>query len=593
MDLDAFMNDLRSKCIEDKGITIRKQELSKAFNGDTISTLDDYSTMTVELLKLSTDERKYYKEFYNKLIEKHDASLVFKTIDNNGTREEYQFNKFQIIDAMEWAKNNNKLTSEEIEKYKLLKMSVEFNKFVEKYEKEKTCTIVEGNFFTVPANSFIELMTMNPKDLEEVIKQGKFKDQNLDYIVYALDDFLVNKKILDKYYIPKEVDNNLAKLRENIDITYINRCLDYELNYIRKVQISDELKEAVLKDIPEYFDNLEKAFYIYYKLCSVLSYDDRYFAKRSVDEKREHKYFDRLNKITPTNNEVICYEFNSLYARMLKQLGIIYELNGSNQYADGHVSITFRVDKFLVNADSTVGMIKSDLAFAKNGLILTGFTLENTNEQTKKQFEAKIDRVYDYFRKRAAVSSKYKGTVRELSYLEVALPNDLSLEEKIAIYISMSKDSTLKVMDKIPYEIKLGKILFKDENKIVGKEKFQLNYVSYEPYSNTSLHRTAKVITYNTKGINNIKSNNYIFIDDNNNMHKTSLKEIKQQLSNGKIRGLLKDDHIIPGVTLNQMNGIFNTIDFSSRSTISIALDTLNKINNYNSQEFGTNKAHK
>ena len=203
MDLNAILNDLRSKSVEEKGITIRQAELSKAFNGDVIPTLDEYSAMTVELLKLSTDDRTYYKEFYNNLIEKQAASLVFKTVDAAGKKEEYQFNKFQIIDAMEWAKDNNKLTQDEIEKCKLLKMSVEFTNFVEKYQNEKTCTVIEGDFVTVPASSLIELMTMNEASLKEVIKNNSYKEQKLDYVVFALDDFLENKKILDKYYIPK------------------------------------------------------------------------------------------------------------------------------------------------------------------------------------------------------------------------------------------------------------------------------------------------------------------------------------------------------------------------------------------------------
>ena len=592
MDIDAFLNDLRDRSIVEKGITIRKNELSKAFNGDTIPTLDDYSAMTVELLKLSIDERKYYKDFYEKLIEKHDASLVFNAIDENGAKEEYQFNKFQILDAMEWARKNNRLTQAEIDKYRLLKMSVEFNKFIEKYQNEKTCTIIEGKFVTVPASSFIELMTMNPKDLSKIIKQDKYKDQKLDYIVYALDDFLEHKKILDKYYIPKKVDDNLSTLRENIDITYINRCLDYEVNYIRKVEVNEELKETVLSDMPESFDDLEKAFYIYYKLCSVLTYDDRYFAKRSIDEKREHKNFDRLNTITPTNNEVICYEFNSLYAKLLKEQGIVFELNGSSQYADGHVSITFRVDKFLVNADSTVGMISSDLSYAKNGLILTGFTLENTNEQTKKQFETKIDKVYEFIRSKENEYNKYAGTVRELSFLEKAIPEDLSLEEKVAIFISMSKDSTLKIMDKIPYERKLNNILFKDMDE--KNPQFVINYISYEKDPTIGIHRTAKVITYNEKGINKVSSNKYIFVDDEYNMHKTNLNEIKQNLYFGVIRGILKNDHIIPGTTLDEMHGIFAKDSFTTtKNKISIAINALNKINDYNNNELDTKKAHK
>ena len=97
MDLNAILNDLRSKSVEEKGITIRQAELSKAFNGDVIPTLDEYSAMTVELLKLSTDDRKYYKEFYNNLIEKQAASLVFKTVDAAGKKEEYQFLNYIFI----------------------------------------------------------------------------------------------------------------------------------------------------------------------------------------------------------------------------------------------------------------------------------------------------------------------------------------------------------------------------------------------------------------------------------------------------------------------------------------------------------------
>ena len=115
---------------------------------------------------------------------------------------------------------------------------------------------------------------------------------------------------------------------------------------------------------------------------------------------------------------------------------------------------------------------------------------------------------------------------------------DLSLEEKVAIFISMSKDSTLKPMDRIPYEIKLAKILFKEENKNKEKEKFQINYISYEPELNVPLHRTAKILTYNKKGIDNTKTNNYIFINHNCEMYKTDLKEIRNSLRKGAVRGL-------------------------------------------------------
>lgn len=602
MDLDAFLQHLKKISTEEKSVIVPQEEINDALKGQIIpNKLNKYSTMTLEMLKLSTDDKKYYKEIYNRLIEKHDANITFRTINNNGNKEDYAFNKFRIIDALEWAKENNRLTSDEIEKYKLLKMSIEFNRFVEKYSNQTSSSIIEGNFVNLPVKLFIDLMTTNTKKLNNIIKEGKFADYDLDVFVYALDDFLDKSGILDKFYIPKNVSSNLSKLKENVDITHINRCLDYEYTYLNKVKINEELNQNLLENIPKEFDDLEKAFYIYYKMCSILTYDEEYFAKRSLKDNNIHNDFSRLSTITEENNKVICYEFNAIYARILKKLGIIYELNGSHVYGDGHTSLTFRIDKFLIRADSTVGMIKSDLAYAKNGLFLTGFTLENTNENTKKKFEEKIDRVYDYIKSNKIGLNDYQGTIRELSLFEKALPNDLSLEEKVAIFITMCKSSTLDVMDRIPYEIKLKNVLFKNKN--LDNDKFQINYISYETDPNNLKHQTTKILTYNQNGINNIKNNNYIFIDPNNEMHKTTLKDIKLGLSNGLYRGLLNDKHTIPGVSLEEMNGkvdISQDIMNKSKerkyvklSKLNLALNSLGKLNEYNNQELGQNKAHK
>ena len=169
MDLDAFLQHLKKISTEEKSVIVPQEEITDALKGQIIpNKLNKYSTMTLEMLKLSTDDKKYYKEIYNRLIEKHDANITFRTINNNGNKEDYAFNKFRIIDALEWAKENNRLTSDEIEKYKLLKMSIEFNRFVEKYSNQTSSSIIEGNFVNLPVKLFIDLMTTNTKKLNNI-----------------------------------------------------------------------------------------------------------------------------------------------------------------------------------------------------------------------------------------------------------------------------------------------------------------------------------------------------------------------------------------------------------------------------------------
>lgn len=592
MDINGFINHLKKISTEEKSVLVPGEEIYNAMQGEIIpNKIDNYSTMTLEMLKLSADDKKYYKEIYNRLIEKHDSNITFRTINDDGVKKDFAFNKFRIIDAFEWADENNRLTNEEKEKYKLLKMSVEFNKFIESYSKDTSSTIIEGEFVNLPVKSFIDLMTAEEEKLNEIISSGKYLGYDLDKFVYALDDFLDKNHIIDKFHIPTDVSTNLAKISENVDIMHINRCVDYEYTYLDKTKVNPSFKEEIFSSIPEDFDTFEKAFYIYYKMCLLLTYDEEYFAKRSLQAKNIHKDFTRLPNITKENNKVICYEFNAIYARLLKDLGIKYELNGSHNYGEGHAYLTFRIDKFLVNADSTVGMIKSDLGYAKNGLLLTGFTIENTNEKTKKLFEEKVDKVYNYIKSNNDSNYKHTGTVRELAYLEKALSMDLSLEEKVAIFISMCKDSTLEVMDRIPYEIKLKGILFKDNKK--EKEQFAINYISCETDPNR--YQTTKILTYNKKGIDNVKTNKYIFIDQNSNMHKTNLDEIKDYLSLGIYKGLLNDKHTIPGITLDEMNGKveYNKKESINFSTINNALNKLEKLTELNNQEVYKKKTHK
>ena len=75
-----------------------------------------------------------------------------------------------------------------------------------------------------------------------------------------------------------------------------------------------------------------------------------------------------IKNISLDSPNVVCYEFNAIYANLLKRLGINYEVKSrSKTYGDGHAYLTFRADDYIVNADSLPSIIGSDLLNAKVG----------------------------------------------------------------------------------------------------------------------------------------------------------------------------------------------------------------------------------
>ena len=289
-------------------------------------------------------------------------------------------------------------------------------------------------------------------------------------------------------------------------------------------------------------------------MCNSLTYDQEQYARREdKDYEIKHHDINRIKEIDQNNNRVVCYEFNAIYASLLKDLGLKFELEGPMDYAKGHAALIFRADKFIVRADSTVGLIKSDLAYAKNGLILTGFTLENNNRKTYEEFVKKIDEVYYYLSKNK--DKKYTGTVSDLRVFEQTLPKDLDIGSKAKLFVNLSLNSNLPSIDKIPYELKLKKVLFEKDNMF--QERFTINYISKREVSEEEHYGTTRLITFNDNGVDDIERNNYIAINSNNNIEGLSYSDIEYRLMNGEYKIAQTDKRVIPGFNINQMNGIF------------------------------------
>ena len=97
---------------------------------------------------------------------------------------------------------------------------------------------------------------------------------------------------------------------ENIELSQLftqENKYRYEL-----ISIDDEFAKRIISSIPENLSQVEKALFVYIKLCKILSYDDEFllYITKALSKKEmssmNHAKIDNLTKINEDNNSIVC-----------------------------------------------------------------------------------------------------------------------------------------------------------------------------------------------------------------------------------------------------------------------------------------------
>ena len=140
--------------------------------------------------------------------------------------------------------------------------------------------------------------------------------------------------------------------------------------------INEELFKYVFGEMPYDFTLEEKIMYIYCKLCSILSYDDRYFYREQLKDDTFSSAFSKeeLEGIKP-GSKITCWSFSRVFAKCINELkgdveGVVVLEGGST----GHYLTGFYTDKISAMADAVNVVIggTNDLMRAKNGIDFAG-----------------------------------------------------------------------------------------------------------------------------------------------------------------------------------------------------------------------------
>ena len=479
------------KQIAENGIVVVSPNVEKYKNDPNQIELSGYSgekTISQQFLVDIITNNYTYKKI-KQLYETHGYSIYVLFIDEKGEyKDQYGLGRLKIINLLQ--KIDVSMFPAIKNRYEELMDYVSFEKFKEKTQNDNYEITIDGVDYKTPVSLFYQYLDINNVSLEVLVQNDK--NNHLPRFLYTLNKFFEDNKIEEEYIISDEIKSRLEEIRSSkiVDIQFFNEYNETNDPLLAKINVNAELKDFILNGMDSNFTDLEKAIYIFIKMCKALTYDNEFFA---VDQEgplaEKHKTVDYIASISLLNNEIVCSEFNAIYAHMLHEFGINYKnfvstVNGNgdhdedefdedfNRYGEGHLFLKFRCGKYLVKADSVTSILQGDLMQAKLNQPLRGLVCENVNKQSQKEFKTIVDKIYNYIAQRESKITKNEPQQVETFEDIVSQFVDMSdkvkpidINDKIDILIKKVNSTGMVGIDAYSYLLQLRKILFSKEEQ--------------------------------------------------------------------------------------------------------------------------------
>lgn len=423
--------------------------------------------------------------------------------------------------------------------------------FAEKIHGTTYETEVDGKNVTLPVDNIIIFLSLSLDNLKKICTtdpDGKIGRLSKPEFAYAASEYLKKNKVTENYVLPDSIEKRIGFLTSGqyIDFSAVNKLMETKDTLYEKVELNPDLHDAIIEKMPEGISRLEKAAYIYAKMCTILTYDNRFMAANQKGEAAEkHKSLDYVSQISPENNEVVCFEFNMIYAKMLDEQGLHFKSEYKDMigeyYGYGHANLEFRDGKFIVQADSVASILGGDIARAKLGLPLTGFECESPNIRTQKEFQDKVNAMYELVQSQERENdpwNEYDSLTENLHPVE--------FDEKKAILLDKLKTTSLRGIDAMGYALQLRKILFSEQERKdnVSVVVLRNNAVNGE---GPKLEAGA-VIAMNVSNFDDQPSEtSYYYLSSNKELSSITLEDVKSRLNDGTFEYIERKDPKIPG----------------------------------------------
>ena len=552
------------KKISDYILFTTQEDFEKLKNGKRIKI--GSQEISIDFLKRILNDDLYY-DYATRYFKGDINSFGVSYIINGDNVPPINYHKSIIIGSIDRLVSSNIITLEPIEQERLdtLKNYISFDAFLEKHKDKKYDIEIDGNKYSIPIKTLIDIMQLPIEDFDNLCFNPKNKDIDgilNEHIIYAAYQFLKESKALEDYTMPNMIIRHYVDVEslDAIDIEALNKHLTTPDTVYKEVKIDENLEKEILSGMPEESTDLEKAIYIYIKMCKLLTYDEEYYAVNQRGKAIEkHQSIDHVSTITPENNKVVCYEFNVIYSKLLNQLGLNFSSDYKSligeYYGGSHSNLEFRSDKFLVQADSVTTILNGDIMQAKLNQPLVGLKCINKNKQTQQEFKESVTKMYKLIAEQEKSISENQE-VEHIQTLDELLEEyskstnnikDVSFEERLSILIDKVNSTAMVGVDSLSYVLQLRKVLFTEEQR---DNNLKVTIVkNSEPFDLETTAMASAIFTLNDQSFEeNPEQNIYYYYNPNQELIPITKEELQDKFNQGVLSYIQDSDPKIPGI---------------------------------------------
>ena len=525
-------------------------QVFEKISNDTNKIVTGQFQYSVELLEYTLNDEQTFKTLFNIFQNAHKFKIAS---DSSMDDETYEYEKIPFLEAIEVARDKGliKLNRITYSRYKTLLDLIGYGILKKQLQNKTIQAKVDGITYNIPANKIIEFLELDTKTLDDYINTPNRKGSiSKEAFLYIVRRFIIREELMDNFIFPKNIEKRITDIvnYEILDFESQNTYLSDENSLTSKTNLNPELIEAITKDIPANYSTLEKAIFIYIKMCKILSYNDEFFAAKQRGLAAEkHRMIDYIETISPQFPEVVCYEFNAIYAKMLHSLGINFQrecFSWKNKYGDGHENLSFRVGKYIIEADSSRQILTGDLFNAKVGNSIKGLKCRNQNFDTYMDFDEILRKVYKDIKKED--KSTFSEALKEYEELTNAKQAHIPFNTRFDLFLEKIRTSSFNGLNIMSYILRLVNVLFTEEERE--------HYIDFEiirdnnPKDEDKIVATCGIITMNEKGILKDEEHNKYYIYINGELKRILKRTLIRNIITGTLGFIDSEEQYIPGI---------------------------------------------
>lgn len=525
-------------------------QVFEKISNDTNKIVAEQFQYPVELLEYTLNDEQTFKTLFNIFQNAHKFKIASDSFMDDET---YEYEKIPFLEAIEVARDKGliKLNRITYSRYKTLLDLISYGILKKQLQNKTIQAKVDGITYNIPANKIIEFLELDTKTLNDYINTPNRKGSiSKEAFLYIVRRFIIREELMDNFIFPENIEKRITDIvnYEILDFESQNTYLSDGNSLTSKTNLNPELIEAIIKDIPANYSTLEKAIFIYIKMCKILSYNDEFFAAKQRGLAAEkHRMIDYIETISPQFPEVVCYEFNAIYAKMLHSLGINFQrecFSWKNKYGDGHENLSFRVGKYIIEADSSRQILTGDLFNAKVGNSIKGLKCRNQNFDTYMDFDEILRKVYKDIKKED--KSTFSEALKEYEELTNAKQAHIPFNTRFDIFLEKIRTSSFNGLNIMSYILRLVNVLFTEEERE--------HYIDFEiirdnnPKDEDKIVATCGIITMNEKGILKDEEHNKYYIYINGELKRILKRTLIRNIITGTLGFIDSEEQYIPGI---------------------------------------------